>query len=101
MTRQIEFGAVSPLQFGSYVQAQVIFREDGVVVRDLNISFDAYEFSTVYDAQNPNNVAIHFGNGHTITVNNKFDLYTYAGTDYANPKDLVVAYIPEVMQYTT
>jgi hypothetical protein len=100
MTRQIAFGAVTPLQFGSYIVCQIIVIEEGVVVKDTSISFDAYGFSCVYDAVNVNNVQLHFGSENSFNLSNQFDLYVFSGSNYSNPKDLLVAYIPEIMQYT-
>ena len=101
MIREILIGNVSQLQFGSYVQVQIVITIDGVQTYNQYVAFDANKFATVYDTQNVNIVVLHFGNVSRIISNADFNKFVYATIDKTDPIDLAQAVITDIAQYTT
>ena len=101
MIREIRIGTAFPLQFGSYVQVQIIFTIDGVQQYNEYMTFDANKFACVYDTENPNIVGFHFSNVKQIISNADYNQFVYATL----PPSTLIAFaqnvITDIASYTT
>ena len=101
MIREIRIGSPSPLQFGSYIQVQIIFTIDGVQQFNEYMTFDANKFAVVYDTQNPNIVGFHFGDVKQIISNGDYNRFVYATGPALTLIQLAQTVITDIAQFTT
>ena len=101
MIREIFIGNAIPLQFGSYVKVQIASTIDGVQVFNEYMTFDANQFSVVYDTQNPNIVVFHFGHIMQSISNGDYNQFRYAA--FVEPTLIAFAQnvIIDISSYTT
>ena len=101
MIREIFIGNAVPLQFGSYVKVQIAFTIDGVQEFNEYMTFDANQFSVVYDTQNPNIVVFHFGHIMQSISSGDYNQFRYAA--FVEPTLIAFAQtvIPDIAQFTT
>ena len=101
MIREIFIGNAVPLQFGSYVKVQIAFTIDGVQEFNEYMTFDANQFSVVYDTQNPNIVVFHFGHIMQSISSGDYNQFRYAG--FVEPTLIAFAQnvITDIAQFTT
>lgn len=101
MIREIFIGNALPLQFGSYIQVQIIFTIDGVQQFNEYMTFDANNFSVVYDVQNPNIIVFHFGEIMQVISNADYNQFRYAA--FVEPTLIAFAQnvIIDISSYTT
>ena len=101
MIREIFIGNAVPLQFGSYVKVQIAFTIDGVQEFNEYMTFDANQFSVVYDTQNPNIVVFHFGHIMQSISNGDYNQFRYAA--FVEPTLIAFAQnvIIDISSYTT
>ena len=101
MIREIFIGNALPLQFGSYIQVQIIFTIDGVQQYNEYMAFDANNFACVYDTENPNIVVFHFGHIMQSISNADYNQFVYAALPPSSLIAFVQNVITDIASYTT
>lgn len=102
MAKSIEITLASLLGLGSFIYVGVVIKENGVVTSSQNYSFNANDFTCVYDFLQPNIVVFHFGANHTLSVSNgDYSVFSWAGTPEASPVALATRVVTDIAQYTT
>ena len=70
MAKSIEITLASQLGAGSFIYVGVLIHDNGVLTTSQNYSFNANDFTCVYDSFQPNIVVFHFGANHTLSISN-------------------------------
>lgn len=103
MARQITIYAANQLNFGATVQVQVDTFVNGVKTSEKYYTFNANQFSCVYDTSNVNYAILHMS-GNTFQINNgDYDTFVFTGIPgtLANVQLLAAAVVNDIAQYTT
>lgn len=102
MAKSIDISVATQLATGSYIQVSVSIQENGVSTALPNYSFNANDFTCVYDSLQPNIAVFHFGANHTLSVSNgDYSVFSWGGTPQASPVALAAAVVTDIAQYTT
>lgn len=100
MTNKIQINAASQLQFGAFVQNQVIITIGGVEVSRPYYNYNANHISACVDSQNPNVAVIHF-DGLSLSISNgEYNEFYFGGILQASPLALAQQVIADAVQYT-
>ena len=102
MAKSIDISVATQLATGSYIQVSVSIQENGVSTALPNYSFNANDFTCVYDSLQPNIAVFHFGANHTLSVSNgDYSVFSWGGTSKTSVIDLAAAVVTDIAQYTT
>lgn len=101
MAKTIDIGTAQKLQFGSFVQLQVVVYTDGVITSEKYYTFNANQFSCVYDNANPNTCVMHF-DGNSLTISNgDYSSFASVGVSKASVVALAASVVADIAQHTT
>ena len=102
MAKSIDISVATQLGAGSFIYVGVVTHDNGVLTTSQNYSFNANDFTCVYDSLQPNIVVFHFGANHTLSISNgDYATYSLAGFPKASPVALAAAVVTDIAQYTT
>lgn len=100
MTKRITITTATQLQFGAFVQNQVIITHDGVDVARPYYNYNANKLSACIDVVNPNIAVIHF-DGLSLSISNgEYNEFYFGGLVQATPLALAQQVITDAAQYT-
>lgn len=101
MANRIVIGGANLIGGASYVQVQIQSYDDGVLISDKYVSFNANDFECIYDNQSPNSVVMHFGIHHTVNISNAdYSEFYYIGVQKTSPVDLATTVVADIAGYT-
>jgi hypothetical protein len=101
MIRKIFITAASQLQFGAFLQNQIIVYENGIATSIYNVCYNANKLYAITDTVNPNVAVIHFGNISVSVSNADYNEFSFGGIPQSSSLDLIQSVIADAATYTS